>query len=126
MDMIKITCGEVSAIVELLREDAPNTISRILSSLPISSTANRWGEEVYFSTPVVADAENQYEVVEMGDVAYWPPGKALCVFFGPTPASRGEEIRPASPVNVIGKVQGDPRIFSKVEDGDAVTVEHVE
>lgn len=124
--MIRITCGEVCAVVELLREDAPVTIEKLFASLPFTSTANRWGEEVYFPTPVVAEAENQYEVVERGDVAYWPPGRALCIFFGPTPASRGDEIRPASAVNVIGRVRGDPGLFASVRDGDVVKVEYTD
>jgi hypothetical protein len=72
---------------------------------------------------VEAGAENPKEVVEMGDLGYWPPGSAFCIFFGRTPASRGDEIRPASPVNVVGRISGDPRIFKKVRGGEKVTLE---
>ena len=62
-------------------------------------------------------------VVDVGDLAYWPPGQAFCIFFGRTPASRGEECRAASPVNVVGKIVGDARVFTKVRSGSRVTIE---
>lgn len=68
-------------------------------------------------------SENAKEVVEKGDLGYWPPGSAFCIFFGPTPASRGSEIRPASAVNVFGKVRGDAAVFKAAKDGDSVTIE---
>jgi len=126
MSVIRITCGGVSVTAELLPESAPDTIESLLSSLPISSSAKRWDDEVYFTVPIETDSENQCEVVETGDLAYWPPGEALCIFFGPTPASRGDEIRPVSPVNLIGRVHGNPRVFKDVNDGDRVVVERVE
>jgi hypothetical protein len=70
--------------------------------------------------------ENPQETVELGDLGYWPPGSSFCIFFGPTPVSRGDEIRPASPVNVFGKVVGNPRVFKKVKDGDLVRIERAE
>ncbi|MBC7099933.1 hypothetical protein H5T52_12670, partial [Candidatus Bipolaricaulota bacterium] len=86
-------------------------------------TANRWGKEVYFSTPVAVELEAGAEVVDKGAIGYWPPGKALCIFFGPTPASRNpQEIRPASPVTVVGRILGDPEIFDQVRDGDPIEV----
>ena len=92
------------------------------SALPISAAANTWGDEIYFGIPVDAELENAQEVVDLGDLAYWPPGRAFCVFFGPTPASRGDEIRPASAVTVIGKVEGDSTILKRVQQGDSVTL----
>ena len=80
------------------------TASRILAELPIRSGFNTWGDEIYFQIPVTADPEDPRETVESGDLAYWPPGKAFCIFYGPTPASEGDEIRPASPVNPVGRV----------------------
>lgn len=117
---IKITAGSVTVKVELNDTKAAESIKE---ALPIKSEASTWGDEVYFSTPVKAPLEDAKEVVEMGDVCYWPPGKAICLFFGPTPASRGDEIRPASPVVVVGKFIGDPTILKAVRDGDSVTVE---
>lgn len=102
---------------------APKTQEALMRALPIKAEARRWGQEVYFSVPVQVGSESAEQTVEAGAVAYWPEGAALCVFFGPTPASRdNREIRPASPVNPVGKVQGDPRVFDKVAEGDEITV----
>lgn len=118
---IVIRAGSAVAEAEL---NETETAKRIYEALPIQSKANRWGDEVYFSIPVDCPPENQHEVVNLGDLGYWVPGSAFCIFFGPTPASRSpDEIRPASPVNVFGKVLGDPTVFRSVKDGDTVTVE---
>ena len=113
-------CGEVFA--EFTGE-SPETARAIWDALPLEAKASTWGDEIYFSIPVDVDAEDPREVVEMGDLGYWPPGGAFCIFFGPTPASRGDEIRPASPVNVFGRVEGDPRVFKGVASGDLVRLE---
>jgi hypothetical protein len=113
--------GAVEA--ELLEDKNPRTVSAIWEKLPFESRANRWGEEVYFTIPVEMDEENPQETVEVGDIGYWPPGRVFCIFFGPTPISRGGEIRPADPVNVFGKIIGDPKIFKKVRNGDKIRVE---
>lgn len=113
--------GPVAA--ELDPDKAPRTVAAIRAALPITGIARRWGEEVYFEIPVRAGPESQVEVVEAGELGYWPPGKALCIFFGPTPASRSpDEIRPASPVNPIGRVLGDPHLFGKVQEGERIVV----
>lgn len=113
--------GEVRALLE--EEKAPRTVAAIRAALPIKAAANRWGKEVYFSTPVAVDLEKGAELVEKGAIGYWPPGKALCIFFGPTPASRSpQEIRPASPVTVVGRVLGDPLVFDSVQDGDPIEI----
>lgn len=119
---IKITSGGVTAIAEL--NNTP-TAKAIYDALPIEGTANRWGDEIYFVIPVNMDTEkNAREVVEQGDVAYWPEGCCFCIFFGRTPASKGDEIRAASKVNVFGKVK-DAEIFKKVKNGDFVVLEKV-
>jgi hypothetical protein len=119
---ITIRAGQVSASAIL--HETP-TADSIWSALPIEARANTWGHEIYFSIPVKAELEkNAKEVVESGDLGYWPPGTAFCIFFGPTPASRGNEIRPASAVNIVGKVQGDPKIFKQVSSGTKVVIEH--
>ena len=93
-------------------------------SLPIEASGSTWGDEIYFRTPISAEEDkNSREVVDMGDVAYWPPGQALCLFFGPTPASQGDEIRPASAVNVLGKIEGDATVLKQVRSGSNVRVE---
>lgn len=112
--------GEVEA--EIIEERNPRTAEAVMNALPIESKASRWGDEVYFETPVKLGKENSQTVVDVGDIAYWPPGNALCIFFGPTPVSKGNEPRAHSPVNVVGKIVGDPSIFKKVKSGDKIRV----
>ncbi|MCS7120363.1 MAG: cyclophilin-like fold protein [Nitrososphaerota archaeon] len=113
--------GEVEA--ELLEEKNPQTANAIWNALPIEARAYTWGDEIYFSIPVKLDEENAQEVVELGDIGYWPPGRGFCIFFGPTPISKKGEIRPADPVNVFARVKGDPKIFKKVKSGDKIRIE---
>ncbi len=116
---IVITVGEVSAEARL---NESGTATAIWSALPISAKADTWGDEIYFDLDVTAGLESPREVVEAGDLGYWPPGRAFCIFFGPTPMSRGGEIRPASPVSVVGRLAGDPKVFKTVRAGSPVTV----
>jgi len=113
--------GEAAA--ELLEGKNPKTADAIWNALPIEGRANRWGEEIYFSTTVRASLENAQEIVEVGEIAYWPPGKAVCIFFGRTPASTDDRPRAASAVNVFGKTLGQPSAFNRVRDGDKVVIE---
>lgn len=115
--------GEVEA--EIFEDKNPETAKAIWEKLPIEARASRWGEEIYFSIPVYLDEENAQPTVELGDLGYWPPGNSFCIFFGPTPVSRGDEIRPANPVNVFGKVKGDPKVFKKVRSGDNIRIERL-
>lgn len=117
---VKITAGDVTAFGEL---NDSNTAQKIWDALPIEARGNTWGDEIYFGIPVQLGEENPQAVVDMGDLAYWPPGNAFCIFYGRTPASQGDDIRPASPVNVFGKVEGDPKVFKKVRSGTSVVVE---
>jgi hypothetical protein len=120
---IRITTPSSGEVFADLSDENPKTARALWDALPIEARANTWGDEIYFSIPVEAEAENPKEVVEAGDLGYWPPGSAFCIFFGPTPASRGDEIRPASPVNVIGRIDGDPLVFRKVRGGEEVVIE---
>lgn len=122
MRQIEIRAGDVQVIAEL---NDNRTADAIWEALPFSAAGNTWGDEIYFGIPVQLQAENAQAVVSLGDLGYWPAGNAFCIFFGPTPVSRGQEIRPASPVNVFGRVIGDPTVFKKVRDGETVTVEQV-
>ncbi|MEX2220428.1 MAG: cyclophilin-like fold protein [Candidatus Rokuibacteriota bacterium] len=117
---IRITAGRLAVEAEL---NGSRTATAIWDALPLSIAGQTWGDEIYFGIPVKATPEDAREVVEMGDLAYWPPGSALCIFFGPTPASFGDEIRAASPVNVVGRVLGDPTVFKSVRSGTTVRVE---
>ena len=120
---IKIVTDATGAVEATLTDESPDTAKAIWEALPIEARANTWGDEIYFGVPVDAEPENPREVVELGDLAYWPPGNAFCIFFGRAPASRGDEIRPASAVNVFGKVEGDPRVFKKVRSGARIRIE---
>jgi len=124
MRRIRIHSGKVEATA--LLDDSP-TGQAIWEALPIEGQANTWGDEIYFSIPVSLElADDAREVVEVGELGYWPTGSAFCIFFGRTPASRGDEIRAASPVNVFGKVEGDATAFKKVRDGTPITLEQAE
>ncbi|MAG91752.1 hypothetical protein CMO83_03685 [Candidatus Woesearchaeota archaeon] len=117
---LKIFTGDVEAEAEL---NNSKTAKAIYESLPLEGAANRWGKEVYFVIPVRLDLEKDAEeVVEDGDIAYWPEGCCFCIFFGKTPASKLDEVRAASKVNVFGKIK-DASIFDKVRNGDLVIVE---
>jgi len=119
---IRITAGPVSAEARL---GDSKTARAIWDALPLSAKGETWGDEIYFSIPVHLKEESPKDVVEMGDLGYWPSGNAFCIFFGPPPASRGDEIRPASPVNVFGRLAGDPKVFKKVRSGTAVRIERL-
>ncbi|MGQ9700114.1 MAG: cyclophilin-like family protein [Candidatus Bipolaricaulaceae bacterium] len=111
----KIRTKGVVLRAKLIPERAPCTVEAIARALPIRSMAHRWGQEVYFSVPV--------ELVEMGDVAYWPAGPMLCLLFGPTSASRYPgEIRPASAVTGVGKILGNPAGLAAIEDGTGIEI----
>ncbi|GHF93535.1 cyclophilin-like fold protein [Streptomyces filamentosus] len=104
--------------------DETPTSTALLGALPIVSTARTWGEEVYFDTPVSVPREDgARQVVAPGTVAFWTDGDALALPYGPTPVSRGEECRLASPCNLLGALDGDPRILATVRDGDPIRVE---
>ena len=117
---IKITAKPVVMEAEL---NDSKTAQMILDVLPIEEKVNTWGDEIYFSIPLDAAVEDPKEVVEVGDLGYWPPGTAFCIFFGPTPMSLADEIRPASAVNVIGRLKGDAEAFKQVKSGTTVKIE---
>jgi len=120
---IEIVAGQVKAQAEL---NETETAQALWDALPVEGMANTWGDEVYFSVPLALQLEAGQEVVQVGDLGYWPTGKALCIFFGPTPASEGDEIRPASAVTVFGRIAGDATVFKMVKDGTRVTVRRSE
>jgi hypothetical protein len=109
--------------VVLLPELNPKTVKGIVEALPLKGFANTWGEEVYFEIPVTLPEENSQKEVEKGDVAYWPPGRAICIFFGLTPISKKGRIIAYSPVNVFARIEGSLEEFKKVRDGEEIIVE---
>ena len=115
---IKVDDVEVEANL-----NSSETAKAIWDALPIVTEVNTWGDEIYFAIPVKLGLEKGQEVVELGDLAYWPPGSAFCIFFGTTPMSQGMEIRPASEVTVFGKVVGDANILKKVHSGAQIVIE---
>jgi hypothetical protein len=118
---IKILIHDLEVEAEL---NESKTAELLWEAMPIEAKGNLWGEEIYFSIPVKTGLEKgAREVVSAGELGYWPTGHAFCIFFGPTPASHGDEIRAASAVNVIGKVLSDPKVFKKVKDGETVTLQ---
>ena len=117
---IRITVGKITADAVL---NDTKTAAAAWDALPLSVPGQTWGDEIYFGIPVKAKLENASEGVERGDLAYWPPGSAFCIFYGPTPASRDGQIRAASPVTVFGRVLGDPTVFKPVRSGTTVRVE---
>ena len=120
MPKINISVGNLTVEAQML--DTP-TASKILEALPIESSANLWGDEIYFDIPLRLAQEPEASAdVEVGDLAYWPAGPAFCIFFGPTPVSTGDQPRAFSPVNVFGRVLGDARRFKSVSNGASVKV----
>ncbi len=124
MRRIRITTGGGTAIATLYDTA---TADAIWAALPFTARGNRWGEEIYFEIPVrLPQADDARDLLEAGELGYWPVGHAFCIFWGPTPASQGEEIRAYSPVNVFGCLEGDPRAFDSVSGGAEVKVEKEE
>ncbi|MDY1591088.1 MAG: cyclophilin-like fold protein [Methanofastidiosum sp.] len=103
--------------------DESETAKAIYESLPLKAKGFRWGGEIYFSIPVHVEYENPKEIVNKGDLAFWPHGDAFCIFFGKTPASLEKEIRPASAVNIFGKIDGSLDNLNLVKDGETILVE---
>ncbi|GAA1420542.1 cyclophilin-like fold protein [Streptomyces thermospinosisporus] len=104
-------------------DDTPTT-QALAKALPLTSTARTWGEEVYFDTGVAVSRETDArQVVEPGTVAFWTDGDALALPFGPTPISHGDECRLASPCNILGRIDQNPRLLATVRDGDPIRVE---
>ena len=120
---MRIRVGTLTMEAEL--NDSP-TAREIAAALPITTSFNTWGDEIYFSIPVHAELEdNAQEVVQIGDLGYWPPGQAFCIFFGQTPVSQPGKIMPASAVNMVGKVLGDATQFKRVMRERQIVLEAV-
>ena len=118
---------KTNAVVKEAQLNENETAEAIWEALPIEGVVNRWGDEIYFSIPVQVDlAGDAHAEMDIGDLAYWPPGTAFCIFWGPTPASLGNEPRAASPVNVFAKVEDAPEDFGRVRDGETIVIERIE
>jgi hypothetical protein len=119
-NIITISVNDIHMEAEL---GTSATAVKILEALPFESTVNTWGNEIYFTIPVAVQQEHDARAdVEIGELAYWPMGKAFCIFFGPTPVSRDEKPRAYSPVNVFGRVIGDATAFKGIANGARIRV----
>jgi len=111
-----------SVSLELNDEHSPKTVRSFVDSLPFTLELNVWGDEIYTSSsPITMSEENSKSPVSLNDVAYWPTGKALCLFYGPTPMSKPDEIVPASPVNVIGKIIDPDKSILEIAEGKSAS-----
>ena len=120
MRRIRIAAGGVSATAVLYEND---TADAIWGALPFAARGNRWGDEIYFEIPLrLSQADDAREVMDAGELGYWPVGHAFCIFWGPTPVSQADEPRAYSPVNPFGRLEGDPGIFGSVASGEQVQV----
>ena len=115
--------GLENIIIELDDTNSPKTCASLLQSLPFSVNAHVWGEEIYTDeSPISQSEENAKSLVDLNDVAYWPSGKAICLFFGPTPIGKKGEINPYSPVNIIGKIiNADKSVIKNFKEGTKIT-----
>jgi hypothetical protein len=119
-DLIQISVGTISLTASLYQNE---TASAIYDALPLEAQVNRWGEEIYFSIPVeLSESNDARQEMEVGELAYWPTGKAFCIFFGPTPVSQGSEPRAYSNVNPFGRINGDATQFNQVKDGERIII----
>jgi len=109
--------------IELDDSNSPNTVKKFVENLPFTVSLNLWGDEIYTEeSPIQEKEENAKPLVELNDVAYWPTGKAICLFYGPTPIGNKGEIKPYSPVNVVGKIlKPDKSILRNISDGSEAT-----
>jgi hypothetical protein len=107
---IKISVGNVALTANLLDNE---TARRIYDALPLDLPYNVWGDEIYFSIPVRLDLEDGREIMEVGELAYWPPGNAFCIFYGKTPASTDDRPRAASAVSPFGKIEGNATVLRR-------------
>ena len=122
MSDIVIRVGDERFKARLVGDRSPNTVAAIREALPIESVARQWGDEIYFDIPVAMGEENAQATVSKGDLGYWPAGSCFCIFYGMTPMSRSEdEIIPASPVNIIGRIE-DPERLKQHAAGETVIV----
>jgi len=121
---IQISTGNLTLTATL---NELETANQLWESLPITGRVQIWGDEIYFSIPVNVEEElGSQETVQAGTVAYWPPGSALCLFWGPTPISAPGEIRPASAVNVVGIIDNDPNLLAEVPSQAEIIIEKIE
>lgn len=118
---IRIVIQDLSLEAELVETACAKAVAAVL---PVESWPNEWGDEFYFEVPVITPLDETATLnVKAGDISYWPPGRALAVFFGPTPASSGTDPVPASSVNIVGRIKGDPSVLKSVKGASRIRIE---
>jgi hypothetical protein len=118
--LILIRAGKISALARLFVNETAKTI---WEALPLDGNIHRWGDEIYFDIPVVIpESDDARQAMQIGELGYWPAGNAFCIFFGPTPVSKDQTSKAYSNVNPFGMIEGDPRLFSRINDGTSITV----
>ena len=123
MKKCKITIDKI--IFEVVLFDSP-TANKIWNSLPISSNIKTWGKEIYFYTDVVANKEpNAKSIIELGEIAYWPSGKAIAIGFGKTPISQKDEIRLADDCNIWGETKFNLKKLENIAEGQPIKIEKI-
>ena len=120
---VQVKTPNVSLIIlELDDHNSPKTVDDFIEKLPFTVDLNVWGDEIYTSeSPITQPEENAKSLVQLNDVAYWPTGKAICLFYGPTPIGKPGEITPASPVNILGKIVSPDKSVLNNADGKNAT-----
>ena len=117
----RLIVGDVE--LDLVFDDT-ETARAVYDALPLESAFNVWGDEFYFEVPVAFALDSTATTsVKAGDIGYWPPGKALAIFFGPTPMSTGDDPVPASEVNIVGRIEGDATLLRNVKDALSLQIE---
>ena len=120
MKQIMIQAGDLKILAQINESE---TAQAVWDILPITGSASVWGDEIYFSLPVKhSEADDAIAEVEVGTLAYWPPGSAFCIFWGPTPVSTSDKPKAYSPVNILGEIIGDATLFKTVKPGQSVTL----
>ncbi|UCE75089.1 MAG: hypothetical protein JSV56_05135 [Methanomassiliicoccales archaeon] len=120
-----ISCETIGEIEAEIIDKNPETADAIIKALPFEGPAHVWGDEIYFNIPVGASEENSQQEMEMGDIAFWPMGNAMCIFFGPTPVSDDEKPKAYSPVNLFARIVGDAKVLKKVREGEVIRVKKI-
>lgn len=120
MKPVRVKIGDITLEAEL---NDSKTAGLVWAALPFEANGQTWGDEIYFRVPVSAELEDPKSVVRLGDIGYWPPGSAFCIFYGRTPASGEEDIVPASPVDIIGRITSDVLVLKGVAEPGRVRVE---
>ena len=117
----RLTVGSVE--LDVIFDDT-ETSRAVYDALPLDTAFNVWGDEFYFDVPVSMDLDSTATTsVKVGEIGYWPPGKALAIFFGPTPMSTGDDPVPASEVNIVARIKGDATLLKKAKDSAFIKIE---